>query len=354
MTDIVIVGAGVIGLSAALAICESKLEVNSLTIVSHHDPELFDFSPEYTSAWAGAHFRPFPSKNAHEATEAAYARATLRRFKALAQLEPESLILFVTGKEYFENPDQFYRKVGLGYKEEITNFRVLDSLELPEGVVMGTEYDTYALNAPLYIQFLYRKLKIQYGVKFVHAKLESLKEATQFGPAGAIIVNCSGMGLQWNGGYDKDCFPIRGQTLLVLPPANTGLEKFTVTHQLKDNKWTFFIFRPSHGGCIVGGTKQPHDTFPGVRDSDTAELKERAAKLYPQLMKTNSKGEKYFDVVRVNVGFRPARKGGMNVSRERHDGVTVVNGYGAGGSGYEFSYGVGKKIVELLRSRPKL
>lgn len=350
MSDIVIVGAGVIGLSAALALVESSTKTPSITVVAQFDPQLFDFEPEYTSAWAGAHFRPFPSKNEYEARDSQLARATLSRFRELAKSEPESLIKFVKGKEYFENPDEYYKTIGQGYSEGISDFRILEKSELPKGVVMGTEYETFAMNAPLYVQFLYRKLKFQYGVKFVKARLDALKEATQYGVKGTVIFNCSGMGLQWNGGYDEKCFPIRGQTLLVRPPQNTGLENFTVTHQLKDNKWTFFIFRPSHGGCIVGGTKQPHDTYAGARDSDTEELKARAAVLYPELMKTNSKGEKYFDIARINVGFRPARVGGMNISAEYHDDSLVINGYGAGGSGYEFSYGVGQKIVDLLRS----
>lgn len=350
MSEIVIVGAGVIGLSAALALVENSTKIPSITIVAQFDPQLFDFEPEYTSAWAGAHFRPFPSKNEYEARDSQLARVTLRRFKELAINEPESLIQFIKGKEYFENPDELYKTIGKGYSEGISNFRILDKSELPKGVVMGTEYDTFAINAPLYVQFLYRKLKFQYGVTFVKARLETLKEAALYGSKGTVIINCSGMGLQWNGGYDKKCFPIRGQTLLVIPPQDTGLENYTVTHQLKDNKWTFFIYRPSHGGCIVGGTKQPNDTFAGARDSDTEELKARAAVLYPELMKTNSKGEKYFDIARVNVGFRPARVDGMNISVENHDGSLVINGYGAGGSGYEFSYGVGQKIVELLKS----
>lgn len=350
MSDIVIVGAGVLGLSAALAICESLHKTQKITIVAEYGPDLFDHSPNYTSAWAGAHFRPFPSKNEHEAREAGYARATLRRFRALARVEPESLVKFMKGKEYLEDPDELYKKLGKGYTEGIADFRVMEPSELPKGVVLGTEYETFVLNAPLYIQFLSRKLKVQYGVEFVQQKLDSLKEATAFGRKGAIVVNCTGMGLQWNGGYDHKCFPIRGQTLLVRPPANTGLENYTVTHQLKDGKWTFFIHRPCHGGCIVGGTKQPHDTFSGARESDTEELKRRAAVLYPELMKTDANGKKYFDVIRVNVGFRPARNGGMNVTSEVMDGVSVVHAYGAGGSGYEMSYGVGEKVVELIKA----
>lgn len=349
MSDIVIVGAGVIGLSAALAIVENLIKPPKITIIAEYGPELFDYSPKYTSAWAGAHFRPFPSKNEHEAREAEYTRVTQRRFRALVHSNPESLVRFMKGREYFENPDEHYKGLGKGYKEGIVDFRVLELSKLPKGVVMGTEYETFVLNAPLYIQFLSRKLKMEYGIEFLTKTLTSLKEAVVYGRKGATIVNCTGMGLQWNGGYDEKCFPIRGQTLLVRPPPNSGLENYTITHQLRDGKWTFFIHRPCDGGCIVGGTKQPHDTFEGIRESDSEELKRRASMLFPQLMKTDASGKKYFDVVRVNVGFRPARTGGLNVSGEVIEGVFVVHGYGAGGSGYEMSYGVGERIFELIQ-----
>lgn len=346
MADIVIVGAGVLGLSAALAISENSARPHKITIVSEFDPESIPYLPKYTSAWAGAHFRPFPSKNAAELKDYPLARVTLSRFKDLARTNPESSIKFVKGIEFFEAPDGFYENVTEGYKEGISNFEILPQSQLPEGAKMGTKYDTFVLNAPHYIQFLYRKLKFQYDVKFVTARLESLSEASKYG---SIVVNCSGMGLQWDGGYDKACFPIRGQTILVNAPTGNSLENATVTHQLANGDWTFCIPRPLDGGFIVGGTKQVDATDEEVRPEDTAAVKARASKLFPQLMKVSETGEKYFDVVRTNVGFRPARKGGLNLSIEEHQGKTVINAYGAGGCGYEFSYGVGHKVYEMLK-----
>lgn len=139
---------------------------------------------------------------------------------------------------------------------------------------------------------------------------------TLHGRSGTTIVNCTGMGLQWEGGYDKKCFPIRGQTLLVRPTLNTGLEQFTVANQLRDNKWTFFIFQPLFGGCIVDGTKQSHDRYSSVKKSDFEELKKRAAVLYPERMKVGADGKKYFDVVKVNVDFRPANRQNENFGRK--------------------------------------
>ncbi|KAM9906593.1 hypothetical protein OXX79_001473 [Metschnikowia pulcherrima] len=348
MSSVIIVGAGVIGLSTALAIAEQGGS-RSITVISEHSPELSTYPPEYTSPWAGAHFRPFPSKDEYELKDYPLTRITFSKFKQLARDHPESSIQFVKGVEYFEAPDAKYQAVAEGWSNGIDNFRVLKQNEIPKNCVLGAEYDTFVVNAPLYLQFLFRRLKFHYDVKFVSAKLKSLKEAANFSPEKkSVIINCTGQGLQWDGGYDASSFPIRGQTLLVNPPKHPENFNSTVTHQSQDGLWTFYIPRPLDGGVILGGTKQPHDTFAGVRDEDTEALIQRGARLFPHLMRTNANGEKYFEIVRVNVGFRPARIGGVNVSESFHDGYKVIHGYGCGGSGYEFSWGVASKIVQFL------
>lgn len=349
MTEVIIVGAGILGLSSAFAIAENHQRPIAITVVAEHNPESTPYLPFYTSPWAGAHFRPFPSKNTAELKDYPLSRVTLARFKKLARTNPESSIQFVKGVEYFGAPDHFYQNLTEGYREEIDGFRVLSKAELPSGAQMGTEYDTYVVNLPHYLTFLYRKLKFHYDVRFVTARLTSLSEALRYAKTKTpVVVNCTGMGLQWTGGYDPACFPIRGQTLLINPPTGNKFENTTVTHQLATNEWTFCIPRPLDGGMILGGTKQPHETDAAPRPADTQALITRGSELFPELMKRNEKGEKYFDIVRVNVGFRPARDGGLNLSVENHNGINVINAYGAGGSGYEFSYGVGARVYQLL------
>jgi D-amino-acid oxidase len=78
---------------------------------------------------------------------------------------------------------------------------------------------------------------------------------------------------------------------------------------------------------------------------------EKAAKMYPAMLNANSQ----FDVIRDIVGRRPARKGGFRLAGEplvfeTGDGprtVRLVHAYGAGGGGYELSWGVAKEVVKL-------
>jgi D-amino-acid oxidase len=56
-----------------------------------------------------------------------------------------------------------------------------------------------------------------------------------------------------------------------------------------------------------------------------------------------------FDVVSVNVGFRPGRKGGARVEKgETTDGVMVLHNYGHSGGGYQCSVGCAEEIVGMI------
>lgn len=85
-------------------------------------------------------------------------------------------------------------------------------------------------------------------------------------------------------------------------------------------------------------------------------LLENAAKLYPKML--NAEGK--FDVVRDIVGRRPAREGGLCLEVEtlpiRVDGsaplrLTVVNAFGAGGRGFELSWGIAKEVLKMVKSK---
>lgn len=367
---IVIAGAGVIGLTIAHQLLlqlqqRSKCSTKKLTIISQHFPSDEPLTHEYTSAWAGAHFRPFPHrKETYESDkrESAYTRVTYEFFKKFAREHPESTIEFMKGIDWVEAPTAEYTSLGPGYSaNSLTDMACLPQNELPQGVNFGCEYLTYCLNAPIYLKFLQRQVeqlscRVGVDLNIIRTSLLSLKEIKERYPEVSLIFNATGQGLQYRGQMDPQSYGIRGQTLLLNVPNPTTIKyaNVTITHQGKNGLWTFVIKRPASSlegkpQYILGGTKQLGDnqTFP--RASDTEDLLTRARKLYPDLMFADGS----FDVVRTNVGFRPARNGGSRVETELvpQDNIKVVHAYGLGGMGYETSVGVAQHALKLSHSK---
>ncbi|KAH3663515.1 hypothetical protein OGAPHI_004916 [Ogataea philodendri] len=344
--DVVVVGSGVAGLTCAYQLASKGYKV---TVVAKHLPSTSITDSQYTSPWAGAHFRPAPSKTPEDYRDSKLTRATYKAFKKLAAEFPESSIQFMPGTDYIEKSDPAYLNLAPGYYEDLENFKVIPTHQLPKNVKFGAKYTAWSLNAPMYLQFLERRLEMFFGVKFVQESLGSLEQVAKMFP-GNIIINCSGRGLQYRGGYDPTTFPIRGQTLLVKAPENCPYRKETITYQLADGRFRFVIPRPLDGGVILGGTKQPGDLSSSVSEEDTASLIADGKKRFPELL---IDGE--FQVKRVNVGFRPARKAGVRIEREIVDGTEIVHCYGFGGSGFEMSWGAAEKVVQLVTgSKSKL
>jgi hypothetical protein len=133
-----------------------------------------------------------------------------------------------------------------------------------------------------------------------------------------------------------------GQTCLVRNPCS-----FTLTRQASDGSWSFAIPRPLDGGTIIGGTKEPHDWNPNPLLETRAKLLEDASKWFPFTPESQGK----FDVIHDVVGRRPTREGGIRLEAEKvnADGrKIIVHAYGAGGRGYELSWGVAEDVTKLM------
>jgi hypothetical protein len=78
-----------------------------------------------------------------------------------------------------------------------------------------------------------------------------------------------------------------------------------------------------------------------------AELLKRAAVMYPAIL--NKEGK--FDVIRDIVGRRPARHGGLRLEVETlPDDREVIHAYGAGGRGFELSWGIAEEVSKMART----
>ncbi|EEP79650.1 predicted protein [Uncinocarpus reesii 1704] len=354
---VVVVGAGALGLSSALtllkALPSSKYRI--LLVASYFSADGPD--PSFPSTAAGAHYRPIPATTPQLKFEARLANTTCNRFRNLAAEHPEYGIKFLEGREYVSGEAAPAYQALLPEYRQLDGFRVLNDDEKPTDVEFAARYETYTLDPDTYLFHLLRRYRLD-GGEVKRAELKSLQEAFELeGHDVAIVVNCSGMGFG-----DPQVFIIRGGS----PPSSgiLGLiaDRFsgqtclvanlcdkTITQQDADGGWSFVIPRPLGGGTIVGGTKQPNDWNSLPEASIRNNLLEKAAKLYPAML--NAEGK--FDVIRDIVGRRPAREGGLRLEAETLPSSTsskrtVVHAYGAGGRGYELSWGIAEEVLRMV------
>ncbi|OIW22281.1 FAD dependent oxidoreductase-like protein [Coniochaeta ligniaria NRRL 30616] len=338
---VVVIGAGVIGLTAAVRLQE---EGYNITVIAKDFPapsETIDSlaSINYTSPWGGAHNRWIPPPLG-SAREHDMAVKTYSRMVALSKTNPEAGITFMKGIEYIEAPGPEYAELTEQRAKELKmpGFRLLRADEFPdENVKWGCEYYTWCVNPMVYCAFLLRRL-VHRGGKIIKRELREPTEVYAMRELGSVrtVVNASGIGFG-----DRDVYPTRGQTCLVANVCDA-----TVTRQNRDGSWTFCVPRNFDGGTIVGGTKDVGD-WDSQPDANVREtLLDSFAATYPRILDSD---EGSFKVIRDIVGRRPTRKGGMRLELEYDDQYySVVHAYGLGGRGYELSWGVAEEVVELV------
>ncbi len=207
--------AGVLGLTTALRLLQEDFP--KITIIAKHFPADRDIN--YTSPWAGAHYRPIPDTDSITQHEMDLAMKSHETFKDIASADKSSSVKFMDGYEYLENPSDAYLELK-GRYAEIDGFRVLDSAELPQDIKFGVVYKTYTVNSPVYLAWLERQLLLG-GVRFLKYDLMSLLEAFSVvnDEDTRIVINCSGFGFS-----DLNMFPTRGISSLAIVSRLVQLE----------------------------------------------------------------------------------------------------------------------------------
>ncbi|KAL2182439.1 amino acid oxidase [Thermothelomyces heterothallicus CBS 203.75] len=392
---VVVIGAGVIGLSCAVLLQEAGYAV---TIVARDFPGPFETTDptakiNFTSPWGGAHNRwvpPHPSLPSHLERDHRFSLRTYARMKQLHDTQPGTAgITFLKGIEYLERPGPEYLALspsGVPASSSsssssssadhtadplpgLPGFRLLSPSEFPADgrVTWGCEYDTWCVNPMVYCSFLLRRF-VRRGGRLLARELQRPEEVFSLSRAElglpplparggesssssssssnsrgndgesvvAAVVNASGTGLV----PDPHMTMTRGQTCLVAEDCDA-----TVTRQNADGSWTFCVPRGFDGGTIVGGTKEPGNWDPRPSAEVRAELLRRFAETYPKILG----GKAELTVLRDIVGRRPTRDGGPRVEGEVIPGAGfVMHAYGLGGRGYELSWGVAEAVVEAV------
>ncbi|CAH0054056.1 unnamed protein product [Clonostachys solani] len=357
---IVVIGCGVIGLSSALSLQELLRDDPSksswqVVIVSKEWPTSIPGAPiphsiEYSSMWAGAHVRPIPPTTTQLRQEGLWLKQTVSKFNSLLKAETQIGLTLAPAIEVFEAPgDEYKAQTAESFEADsgLKGYRELTAKELPNGTTFGFEYESYCINSPIYCGDLLRKFIIA-GGKTINATLRSVDEASIITPNVQFLVNTSGIGFN-----DSKVFPIRGHIVLT---NSTCFDK-TITRQNLDGTWNFIIPRFFSGGTVIGGTKEPHDWR---RDPDSAtcrRLLTGVEELKQYALSSGSLGQpENISVIQEIVGRRPAREGGLRLEIEfpsntysAESKLPVIHAYGAGGRGFEISWGVASSVSKLAK-----
>ncbi|MBI3828847.1 MAG: FAD-dependent oxidoreductase [Planctomycetes bacterium] len=309
--SIAVVGSGVIGLSAALRLCEAGCKV---TVLARERP------PQTTSNVAAAYWSP----GCTEGPQHKWSLETLRVLEKLAAQHPA----FLSPRRFWKLFKRPVADPSLG--EGMSRIQRLPQGQLPEGIGDAWGCDTYVIHADRYLAWLTAQLETQ-GVRFETRELRALSEVP---PGFAAIVNASGLGAR-ELVPDAGMYAIRGQVVRVELP---GALPLCILNHHEDDVATYVV--PRQDDCILGGTYLYREEQRAADEATTAAILERCQRLAPQLQGAR--------ILEVKVGLRPGRDAVRLGCERMRDGRPVVHAYGHGPVGFTLSWGCASQVKRLV------
>jgi len=312
-TDVLVIGAGVAGLTTAVCLAEAGARVRVVTKEPLRDT---------TSAAAGAVWAPYQI-GGDPARINQWSRRSLEVFTALARSDPEgSGVRMLTSMEVGRLPIAAPEWAPL-----VAGVRPCTAGELPAGYSHGYRFVLPAIDMPTYLAFLLARLEGAGGTLQQHA-VTSLEALSASVPA---VVNCTGMGARELVG-DRLLRPVRGQLVIV---ANPGVEIGLVETEDGEHSAELTFLIPHGATLVLGGTSQPGDERRHPDPAITQAIVARCARLDPRVQQARILAER--------VGLRPERPQ-VRVGAERPGSARIWHNYGHGGSGVTLSWGCAETI----------
>jgi D-amino-acid oxidase len=317
--DVVVVGAGVSGLTTAVCLAEDGLRVRVWTA---------DAPQRTTSAVAGAMWGPSfvgpPEK------VLGWLRTTLAELTELAARPGDTGVHLARGRMVARSD------LGTRLPPQVTMIPELERCrpeELPEGFVSGYWGTVPLVDMPRYLDHLEGRL-VRAGCRIELRSLHSLSEAMGEAP---VVVNCTGVGARRLTG-DQELRPMWGQHVVV---ENPGLDEF-FAEIARGAEWANYFPHGDH--VVLGGIAKADDWSLEPDPVTAAGIVERCARVEPRLRDAR--------VVGHLVGLRPDRPA-VRVERETLEGptgdtMTCVHNYGHGGTGVSLSWGCAREAAALV------
>ena len=315
---VVVVGAGVVGLTCAVRLAEAG-----------HDTAVLarDLPPETTSAVAAALWYPYRAAPRDAVTR--WARTTYDELARLAQACPGSGVRMVPGVELLAGGPGSLPPPAPWWQDAVPALTPV--AEPRPGHPHGWRLDLPVADTSVYLGWLAGRLA-DVGGTLTRAWLSDL-------PTTGVVVNCTGLASR-SLAQDADLHPVRGQVVLVRRPTS-GVHEWLLDQS--DPARPFYVVPRQHD-VVIGGTADvgEWDTRPDPATAD--DLLDRARALVPALRDAR--------VIGHRAGLRPAR------SEVRLEGVPhadggpggVVHCYGHGGAGVTLSWGCAQDVLAMVES----
>ena len=309
MTEVIVIGSGVSGLSSALQLQQTGFKVR---IITRDKPQ------NTTSIAAGA----FWSGRKAQGKARQWAQITLEHFLSLAQQE-NSGVAVRTLREFFPQavPNPWYQDL-------LPCFQRIPPSNLPVGSQAGFVMDVPIVEPPRYLKFLHERFVTAGGA----LEIRSLKTLDELRHEAPLLVNCSGVWAKQIAA-DPTVYPIRGQTLLLDAPQ-------VAQGYMNDHSFTYLF--PRRDGLLIGGIAEPHVWNLEIDPQQSADILARCSQIEPSL--TPARVRHQF------VGLRPGRSRVRLEAESLDENCTVIHNYGHAGIGYTLSWGCAREVLRLASS----
>jgi glycine/D-amino acid oxidase-like deaminating enzyme len=359
---IVVIGAGVTGLQTSISLLRAGFRV---FIIAKHLPG--DESIEYTSPWAGGHWRSHapasdPEQQQWDVETYKHWLEVIKKEEQNPSQSSRSGLALRKSTFYSISPEDPW------FSETVLDYEQIPTTSLKDGYQQGHTYTSVMVNVPMYLNYLLETAK-SLGATVVRAalphretsdstfldtlqaavdvvKLHSAQSTEE--PSITAFVNATGISAL-KVVPDPNIYPVRGQTVTVKGEAHgiTTIDAPSSDPTSTSTSIMYVLPRPHSNTTVLGGTKQVGDWTAEPDPKTTEEILRRAKEWAPELL--NEKGE--FEVLSQQVGLRPGRKGGARVEIEEVGKFVVCHAYGHAGAGYQNSIGSANKVVGLLQKR---
>ncbi|HEY4185549.1 MAG TPA: FAD-dependent oxidoreductase [Polyangia bacterium] len=317
MHDVVVVGAGVVGLTCAARLLEAGAKV---TVVTADEPG------QTVSAIAAAVW--YPSHVSHDPRLLAWSRRTFDELAAQAARGVSGVVMRPT-RMLLRTPSP----PRPWWAEAVDDFRAVPPAEVAAPFTGEWQFTVPTVEMEPYLDWLVQRITSG-GAELLRRRVERLADVAPLAP---VVVNATGLGAAQLA-PDPSVHPARGQIVLV---ANPGLR---TSMRDEDNPAGMTYVHPRSRDVVLGGT---FDAGQWDRTPDAAvgrAIVERCAALVPEL-----RGAPVLDQL---VGLRPARNGGVRLELAPLDlpgGVRLIHDYGHGGAGVTLCWGCADDVVKLTQ-----